>query len=58
MKESNNEDVANHIGLESCECSREGALEALTGETAGRTDARKISGYQIRTPRADAPTGS
>jgi hypothetical protein len=36
MKESNNEDLANHIGPESCECIREGALEALTGESAGR----------------------
>lgn len=36
MKESNSEDLANRIGPESCERIREGALEALTGETAGR----------------------
>ena len=36
MKESNSEDLANHAGPESCEGVREGALEALTGEPAGR----------------------
>jgi len=36
MKESYSEDIASHAGPESCERIREGALEALTGETAGR----------------------
>ena len=36
MRESNSEDLASHAGPESCEGVREGALEALTGEPAGR----------------------
>ena len=36
MKESYREEIANHTGPESCEDVREGALEALTGETTGR----------------------
>ena len=36
MKESHSEELANHTGPESCECVREGTLEALTGETTGR----------------------
>jgi hypothetical protein len=36
MKESHSEDEASHTGPESCEGVRKGALEALTGETAGR----------------------
>ena len=36
MKESHSEDLASYAGPESCECVREGALEALTGEPAGR----------------------
>ena len=36
MKESHSEDLASHAGPESCEGVREGALEALTGEPAGR----------------------
>ena len=36
MKESHSEDQASHAGPESCEGAREGALEALTGEPAGR----------------------
>ena len=36
MKESYSEELANHTGPESCEGVREGALEALTGEPAGR----------------------
>ena len=36
MKESSNEDLASRIGPESCGCIREGVLEALTGESAGR----------------------
>ena len=46
MKESYNEEIANHVGPESCECDlspsgrcrerhREDALEALTGEPTG-----------------------
>lgn len=36
MKESYSEDLASYAGPESCEGVREGALEALTGEPAGR----------------------
>jgi RNA-directed DNA polymerase len=36
MRVSYGEDLANHIGPESCACSRKGAGEALTGESAGR----------------------
>jgi RNA-directed DNA polymerase len=36
MKESYSEEIANHTGPESCEGVREGALEALTGESTGR----------------------
>ena len=36
MKESHSEDKASHAGPESCECVRECALEALTGEPAGQ----------------------
>ena len=36
MKESHSEDQASHAGTESCEGVREGALEALTGDPAGR----------------------
>jgi len=33
MKVQHGEGVANHSGPESCVCTREGAGEALTGET-------------------------
>ena len=36
MKESHSEDQASHAGPESCEGVGNGALEALTGEPAGR----------------------
>jgi hypothetical protein len=36
MKESHSENLASYAGPESCEGVREGALEALTGEPAGR----------------------
>src|SRR5688572_21066430 len=36
MKESYSKGIANHTGPESCGGVREGALEALTGEDAGR----------------------
>ena len=43
MKESHSEVIATHTDPESCECVREGALEALTGEPAGRViEPRKI----------------
>lgn len=63
MKESNSEDLANRIGPESCEFIREGALDALTGEPAGRAieprnkviiweaDTRMASGRQHRAHR-------
>ena len=36
MKESYECEVATHIGPESCGAAREGGVEALTGERAGR----------------------
>ena len=36
MEVSRDEGVANHVGPESCGRAREGAVEALTGEDAGR----------------------
>ena len=36
MKESHSKGIASHTGPESCEGVREDALEALTGEDAGR----------------------
>ena len=36
MKVLYDEDLASHIGLESCGAAREGRVEALTGERAGR----------------------
>jgi hypothetical protein len=36
MQKSHECDVATHIGPESCGASREGGVEALTGERAGR----------------------
>ena len=35
MKVSYDEDLANHIGPESCGHNRKGVREALTGESAG-----------------------
>jgi hypothetical protein len=40
MKESYECDVATHIGPESCGAAREGGVEALTGERAGRVFSR------------------
>jgi RNA-directed DNA polymerase len=40
MKESYECEVATHIGLESCGAAREGDVEALTGERAGRVLSR------------------
>jgi len=40
MKESYECDVATHIGPESCGAAREGGVEALTGESAGRVFSR------------------
>ena len=62
MKVSCDEGVASHVGPESCGAVREGVIEALTGESAGRVlslenpilrsaDAVLISGRQQRTSR-------
>src|ERR1700674_135417 len=40
MKESYESGLATHIGLESCGAAREGGVEALTGERAGRVFSR------------------
>ena len=40
MKESYECEVATHIGPESCGAAREGGVEALTGERAGRVYSR------------------
>src|SRR5271157_1118575 len=40
MKESYECEVATHIGPESCGATREGGVEALTGERAGRVFSR------------------
>ena len=40
MKKSYECDVATHIGPESCGATREGSVEALTGERAGRVFSR------------------
>ena len=41
MKVSYDEDLANHIGPESCVCGRKVAGEALTGENAGQVLSRE-----------------
>ncbi len=41
MKVRHDEDVASHIGPESCADTREGAGEALTGECAGQPLSRE-----------------
>lgn len=41
MEVSYGEDLANHIGPESCVCIRKAAGEALTGESAGRVLSRE-----------------
>jgi hypothetical protein len=48
MKESYECDVATHIGPESCGAAREGGVEALTRERAGRVFSR------VRTSLRDA----
>jgi hypothetical protein len=40
MKKSHECEVATHIGPESCGAAREGGVEALTGEHAGRVFSR------------------
>ena len=40
MKKSHESGVATHIGPESCGAAREGGVEALTGERAGRVLSR------------------
>ena len=49
MKVPHDEGAASHIGPESCAGDREGAGEALTGESAGRVLSRE-SGYNFRVP--------
>ncbi len=44
MKESYNEDLANHIGPESCAATGNGCGEALTGVRAGRVLSPEITG--------------
>jgi len=41
MKVSYSEGLANHTGPESCGAAREGGVEALTGEGAGRVFSRE-----------------
>jgi hypothetical protein len=41
MKVSYSEGLANHAGSESCGAAREGGVEALTGEGAGRVFSRE-----------------
>ena len=41
MKDSYSEGLANHTGPESCGAAREGGVEALTGEGAGRVFSRE-----------------
>ena len=41
MKVSYDEDLANHIGPESCVCRRKATNDALTGESAGRVLSRE-----------------
>jgi hypothetical protein len=43
MKESYVKGIANHNGSESCGGAREGKVEALTGERAGRVLSREIN---------------
>ena len=40
MQESHESGLATHIGPESCGAAREGGVEALTGERAGRVFSR------------------
>jgi hypothetical protein len=41
MKKSYESGLATHIGPESCGAAREGGVEALTGERAGRVSSRE-----------------
>ena len=50
MKESYNEDIAGHIGPESCASTGNSKGEALTGERAGRVLSPEITGHN---PGAD-----
>src|ERR1700688_2227558 len=49
MKVQHGQDLANHSGPESCGGAREGAAEALTGETGG-------SAIEPRNPNSGTPT--
>ena len=50
MKEPDDEDLASHIGPESCECGSNVALEALTGVCAGWV----LSPVMLKVQGADA----
>jgi hypothetical protein len=49
MKVQHGKDLASHSGPESCGGAREGAAEALTGETGG-------SAIEPRNPKSGTPT--
>jgi hypothetical protein len=48
MQKTHESGVANHIGPESCGAAREGGVEALTGERAGRVFSRARKGCLTR----------
>src|SRR5579864_4681647 len=55
MKESYSARLASHTGPESCEVSRKGGVEALTGESAGQdTEPRKTHNSGMPTPLVGA----
>jgi hypothetical protein len=54
MKKSHESGVATHIGPESCGAAREGGVEALTGDRAGRVFSRVRNSLRD----ADAVRGS
>ena len=56
MKESYNEDLANHIGPESCVMSSNGHHEALTGVRTGRVLSFE-NGANINAAAADGVEG-
>ena len=60
MKVPYDEGLASHIGPESCAGDREGAGEALTGESAGRALSRESEfNFRVPTvsPNAEGNTG-
>ena len=54
MKEPHIEGIATHDGPESCAGIREGAGEALTGESAGGVSSREINTSRVPTPFLEA----